>query len=299
MATLGAMRSRGAEIALALFVCGCDFRVPSIDESPRDQSLTEDLSSIVGSDDAGAPDDLTVEPPDLSPPPPDLTAPPCVEVAESFAVDPTARWTLMGDASYDTAAHRLQVTSLGNDVSGSAFFTQALRTPSFDATFTFRINDGSGADGLAFVFAKAANAAALTPFGGHGQVNLGYGLGYLGMNGFAVELDTFNNLTNGDPNDNHVAFIRATDGAHLLVGTPAQPALHSDKERQAHVRFTGTRLLVEIDGGKVIEADLPSGATFTADDYYFGFTGASGGANDRHTVTNFKLIVGAPVKCFP
>ena len=296
------MRFGGAEIALALAVLvgGCDFQVPSLDEPAEDLSVAQDFTIRGGNlDDGGTPDDLTVAAPvpDLSAPPPDLVTPPCVVVTESFAADPAASWTLLGDATYDAVGKRLQVTSLGNNVAGSAFYSQPLRTEAFDASFTFRISDGQGADGMAFVFAKATNATALVPFG-NGQANLGYGLGYLGMKGFAVELDTFNNITNGDPNDNHVALMRASDGAHLLVGTPAQPPLHSSMERQAHVRFTGTHVLIEIDGVKIIEADLPSGSTFTTDEYYFGFTGSSGGWTDRHSITNFKLTVGAPGTCF-
>src|SRR4051812_40166024 len=36
---------------------------------------------------------------------------PCTVVSERFDVDPSTRWTLLGDASYDTTNQRLQLTS--------------------------------------------------------------------------------------------------------------------------------------------------------------------------------------------
>src|SRR5262249_60462481 len=102
-------------------------------------------------------------------------------------------WRFLRDASYDTANNRLQLTSLNTEVAGSAFLTTPLATPAFDARFSFRIADGAGGDGMAFVFAKAARASDLVPFGNH-QPGRGFGLGYLGMHGFAVQLATFKNV---------------------------------------------------------------------------------------------------------
>ena len=126
----------------------------------------------------------------------------------------------MGNASVDVSVGGLELTSLGHDVAGSAFYDDALPAGAFDATFNFRIADGSGADGLAFVVAEAASASALTLFG-NGAVNAGYDVGYLGMDGFAIEIDNFMNVGNGDPNANHVSLVRTSDGTCLVSGTPA------------------------------------------------------------------------------
>jgi hypothetical protein len=228
---------------------------------------------------------------------PDDLMSPCVHVTESFAADPTARWTLQGNATYDANNQRLQLTSPDNNAAGSAFYNEPLYTVAFDVRFNFRINDGGGADGMAFVLAHSGSTAGLGPFG-NGVANTGYGLGYYGMDGFAVELDTFQNIGNGDPDNNHVGFMRTADGTHLLTGTPPTPALHSSTVRLAHVRFTGTHITVEIDGTKTIDADLPALTNFNPGSFYFGLTGASGGITDRHTVTNFDLTVGPANICF-
>jgi lectin family protein len=223
----------------------------------------------------------------------------CVHVTDSFDIDPSGRWALAGSASYDATSQALQLTPPVFNQSGSAFWTTALYTPAFDVRFRFRIADGSGGDGMAFVWARAANVGALVPFGNN-MPNNGYGLGYLKMNGWAVELDTYANPTIGDPDDNHVALMLTTDGTHLLTGSPPSPPLKSSAtSRSAHIRFTPEHVVVEIDGVRVIDAAVPAAAGFTADSYWFGFTGASGGATNRHTIDDLTLIVGPSALCLP
>jgi hypothetical protein len=245
-----------------------------------------------------APDSQALPPPgdQALPPPADLGASPvdlmspCIRVSESFASDPAAHWTLMGDTSIDPPEGGLLLTSLGFNVAGSAFYDVALPASSFDARFTFRIGDGSGADGLAFVVAEASSVDALSPYG-NGVLNAGYGLGYLGMAGFAIELDTFMNIGNGDPDGNHVSLVRTSDGAHLLSGTPVK-SLRSSTSRRAHIRLAGSHLTVEIDGDKTIDDDLPSGFAVPSGARYFGFTAASSVLDDHHSVSDLTLIVG-------
>jgi hypothetical protein len=278
---------------LPLSAAGCQFR-----PNPLYSPATPDLAPATA---PASPDDLA------SPPTTDLGAAdaapasdllsPCIRVTEPFAADASARWTVMGDASLDAPPGGLQLTSLGYNVAGSAFYDSALPSAAFDATFKFRAADGSGADGLAFVVAKAASPSALTPFG-DGVVNAGYGLGYLGMDGFAVEIDTFMDLGNGDPNGNHVSLVRTSDGTHVLNGTPANLLLRSTSARTAHVRFTGTHLTVDIDGARTIDADLPSGFARPTGSVFYGFTSASSALNDRHAVSDLSLTVGAAGVCF-
>ncbi len=221
---------------------------------------------------------------------------PCTHLSEPFSADAAKRWTLMGDATVDVSVGGLQLTSLGFNVAGSAFYDTPLREGAFDASFHFRVADGSGADGLAFVVARAASPGALPPYG-NGGVNAGYGLGYLGMDGFAVEIDTFMNVGNGDPNANHVALVHTSDGAHLLTGTPTSP-LRSTTARVAHIRMTATHLLVEIDGVAIIDGDLPTGFAPPTGDVYFGFTAAASALNDHHAVSDLTLDVGPAGVCF-
>jgi hypothetical protein len=284
------MRTAGLGVAVCGLVVGCNFEVGGL--SQANHVLSPDLG--VG--------DLAAPPPpsslaDLASLP-DLELPPaCTRVSETFDVDPSPRWALAGDASFDASAHVLQLTTTNIDVAGSAFFATAIFTPAFDVRFDFRIGDGTGADGMAFVFAKADSAAKLGPYG-NGQLNSGWGLGYLNMDGFALELDTFKNSGNSDPDNNHVALMLASTGTHLLTASPPAPPLHASPSRSAHMRWTASHILVEIDGVKVLDEDLPPSIVFTPDQYWFGFTGAGGGFTDRHTVRDFNLVVGPAGVCF-
>ena len=265
---------------------GCQFR-----PNPLYLPPTSDLAPTAAT--PPAPDDLS------SPPATDLGAPgndllsPCTHVSASFAAASVPDWSLMGDASLDAGG--LQLTSLGFNVAGSAFYGAAIASDAFDATFTFRISDGTGADGIAFVVARAASAGALAPFG-NGALNEGYGLGYLGMDGFAIELDTFMDVGNGDPNGNHVALVRTSDGAHLLAGTPGS-LLRSSTAQSAHVRLTRTHVLVEIDGGKALDADLPGAFAMPSGPVFYGFTAASSSFTDRHAISDLSLVVGPAAIC--
>jgi hypothetical protein len=278
-------------VAVAVYVAsmaaGCQFR-----PNPLFSPATADLAPIAPP--PLPPDDLASPPTmDLGSPATDLASP-CTHVSASFANDPSSRWSIMGDATVDAGG--LQLTSLGYNVAGSAFYDVAIPSDAFDATFTFRMGDGSGADGLAFVVARATAASALAPYG-NGAFNEGYGLGYLGMDGLAVELDTFMDVGNGDPNGNHVALVRTSDGAHLLFGTPGS-LLRSTASRTAHVRVTSTHVTVEVDGDRTLDADLPSGLAIPAGPVFFGFTSASSALNDHHGVRDLTLIVGPAATCF-
>jgi hypothetical protein len=275
--------------ALLFFAAGCRFGVRAVETSSPtavDMAMPpvepSDGSVAALADLAGAPD--------LAPPP-DMASP-CTTVTEDFMADAGTSWVLAGNAALDGKA--LQLTTTDNNVAGSAFYDRSFFTSGFDASFKFRINDGSGADGVAFVFAKAASAAALGVYG-NGEMNTAWGLGYYGMNGYAIELDTFKNTGNGDPDGNHVGFMLTSNGTHVLTGSPTQ-SLRSSGVRSAHIRFTASHVHVDVDGAAVLDGDLPASVTFAPDNYWFGFTGASGGLTDHHQISGLTLVVG-PDSC--
>jgi hypothetical protein len=273
---------------------GCTFNVRAADPSSTiivvDMAMS-DLASPSSSDLASpSPSDLAVLP--------DLANPACTHIDESFLSDPSARWAFDGAAVYDANAKALQINpALAVGSAGSAFFRTKTHMPAVDARFTFYMGDGSGADGMALVFAKADDVTDLVPFG-DGERDDGFGLGYLGMNGFALELDTFKNLNNADPNDNHVALVVTASGTHFLSGSPSGAKLGNGTQRKAHLRFDGKHALVEIDDKIVIDSDFPSTIVFKPDDYFIGFTAAGGGLPDRHRVHALSIVIGPADVCF-
>jgi hypothetical protein len=215
---------------------------------------------------------------------PDLAAANCMHIDQTFATAPT-NWTLKGSASYDTINHRLEITPPANHSSGTAFYNTPITTSAFDIQFKYYIGDGTGADGVAFVLGEAASVSQLGPSAAAGPT-----LGYQGITGYAVEFDTYQN--SNDPSANHVAWMQAFDGTHLVVGEPSVP-LNCNCERQADIRVTGSHLTVTVDGTKVIDgaSTLPNGT------YFFGFSGACGLINNRHTVRDVHITLGAVGPC--
>jgi hypothetical protein len=303
-ARLLAMALRIACVWAALVCGGCKFDVGSAIGPPP-----------TGSDDLALPD-LAMNPP--PPPPadlaqpmigddlaeiadlanPDLANPACTRIEEELRSDPSERWAFNGSARYDAAAKAIELNpALAIGSAGSAFFRTKLHMVAVDARFTFYMGDGTGADGLALVFAKAGRVDDLVPFG-DGIMDDGYGIGYVGMNGFAMELDTHKNDNNGDPNDNHVGMMVTASGTHFLTGTPSGAKLRNGMVRKAHMRFDGKHVLVEIDDKKVIDADFPPNIIFNPDDYFIGFTASGGGLPDRHRVHSLSIVVGPPDVCF-
>src|SRR5947209_4121233 len=141
-------------------------------------------------------------------------------------------------------------------LAADASIARSIALPTSSALAATSIVDMTVPAAIAWQLARTPSTPGLAPFG-NGQPNTGYGLGYFGMDGIAVELDTFQNGGNGDPDNNHVALMRTSDGTHLLTGTPPAPPLHSSSGRTAHIRFTGAHVTVEIDNMKTIDADVP------------------------------------------
>ena len=179
---------------------------------------------------------------------------------------------------------------------------------SFETTFKFQITAPGGlapggADGLALVIQSTSNTAT-------GQ--LGGGIGYPGLtNALAIELDTWQNNENNDPNGNHVAVqscgtaaITAvhntnTSGSGCTWGSPVTPSINF-KDGQVHtvrVTYVPGALSVYFDGAAT--PAITSAITLTnvkgnsildsQGRAWIGFTGATGGAWERHDILTWNF----------
>jgi hypothetical protein len=220
---------------------------------------------------------------------------PCTTVDEPFTSDPSPRWHLTGSTAWDARRGALELNPLTMNTIGGAFYDQPLYTEGFEATFNLRIADGpsndaglGGGDGFAFVLVQAPSVGAIDQ-----SKSGGGGIGFVGLNGFAIEFDTYQNM--GDPFPEYIGLTRASDGTHLAAA--ATPTLRSAIGHVAHVRFTGGHVTLWLDHEPLVDSDVMSG--FVPGNYFFGFTSASGGAIDRHTVSGLVLTVGKPADCLP
>ena len=183
-----------------------------------------------------------------------------------------AGWTLNGSAVFDGSS--LALTKVGQlNASGSAFPQTALSTSGLHATFTTTIGGGGGADGESFAMLDATQTTS-SSIGAPGG-----GLGFLGLPGVAVTLDTWQNP--GDPSNNFVGIVSepANGVPTTLASSSSIPNLRSGSHTLDIVASSG-RLTVSIDGTQILDTavSLPSSVRV-------GFTGGSGGADDNHLIT--------------
>ena len=203
----------------------------------------------------------------------------------SFSIpDPTAGgWQLNGSAAL--TATELVLTPATSNKSGSAFWPKVVDSRNLTIEFEASIGGGSGADGLTMTIGDSGRGATPTSRGTEGG-----GLGFSGIPGLAVALDEYKNSVN--PSNN---FVGLTDGPtssttpdllHWLatanLALPLQNATHRVK-----VVTTSTTITVFVDSNQMLSqtVTLPTNA-------YLGFTGGTGGLNNRHAIS--KLSVSSP-----
>ena len=200
-------------------------------------------------------------------------------VASILAAPPTG-WTLNGLASM-VGSTMLQLTPATGSGAGSAFANQSVSTSSkVTVSFTASIDSGTGADGMCLVLADAA----LSP-----PTALGYGgggLGYSGIPGTCVGLQTFQGPTS--PSNNFVG-VGSTGTLDSVVWTTANPNIASLRATPHDfvVTIAAGVLTVFMDGVQVLTTVIVAPPQFR-----IGFSASNGALTDRHAVSNVNVTVG-------
>ncbi len=196
--------------------------------------------------------------------------------------DPSAGgWQLNGNSLLEGTS--LVLTKASGNQAGSAFWPTAVNPLNLSIEFTISIGGGSGADGLALVFADPGKGAKPTSLGEHGG-----GLGFAGIPGIAVAFDTFKNSVN--PSNNFVGISDGRgSGAGLLhwLGTYTPTSSLRSGTHRVKVSTAGGAIAIYLDGTKLgsLAVTLPSSA-------YIGFSGGTGGLTDRHAVSQLSVAAG-------
>jgi hypothetical protein len=187
--------------------------------------------------------------------------------------------SLNGSASqvwYGTDGY-LELTTTGTNQAGTAFFIAPIPGDRFCASFDVWIGGGSGGDGLSFAFLEESDPTLVGDWG--------EGLGVSGLNGFAVELDTYLNSGRGDPDGNHVAVVDAWPMTHLLLDASV-PTLDSSSNHLVDVCYDQGLIDVEVDGAAVLSV---SSALYQPAEWLVGVTAGTGSNTDYHVVDDLYL----------
>ncbi len=178
-------------------------------------------------------------------------------------------WAINGNTS--VVGSSLQLTQAGQQLAGSAWYPGARPTAHLDATFTLTIGGGTGADGATFAILGSTTTTSLGPPGS--------GLGFAGLPGVAVCFVTYPERNVSSSN-----FVGVLVGSSFAATSTTVPALRTGSHRVEVYTAANGHLEVEIDGTRYIDATvtLPASAVF-------GFTAATGGGTDVHTVSDIDI----------
>jgi hypothetical protein len=189
-------------------------------------------------------------------------------------------WVFNGSAA--VSGQSLVLNPAVSSTVGSAVYSTPLPSDGMSATFTATIGGGTGADGMTFAMldASAASPRSIGPAGG--------ALGFYGLPGVAVVLDTYQNGT--DPSANFIGI--ATGGTTTGIATFAATTSNiPDLRTGSHVvgvQVSGGQMAVSLDGVPKLSAAVTLPASVLP-----AFTGSSGGRYDQHAVSNVSITSGA------
>ena len=195
----------------------------------------------------------------------------------------TTGWTLNGDATTTTNGVILTPVQTNPWADGSTFYDTPIPTADLTATFDATLNQGTGADGLTITLADPTQGATPTALGTDGG-----GLGYSGIPGIAIALDTYQN--GADPSANFIGISTGPssqpDNLTWLATNTDIPDLRAGTNHITVTTHNGI-LTVTLNGTQVLSQTitLPTNALI-------GFTAASGGLTDQHTITNTNITYG-------
>ena len=206
-----------------------------------------------------------------------------VSVPSAAAAAPTgAGWTRYGSATL--TGTDLVLTPATATQAGTSFLDAPVPTAGLRASFTAQIGGGTGADGLTFALIDPAKAgtARLGRSGG--------ALAYAPLPGVAVALDTYQN--GSDPAANFVGVATGATGpnADNLTWAATSTAVAPLRTGTHTVDIwitTARHVLVAVDGVRRIDVALPAGTL--PDTAAIGFTAATGGQTDAHTVRSVQI----------
>ncbi|MCU1461618.1 MAG: legume lectin beta domain protein [Acidimicrobiales bacterium] len=193
----------------------------------------------------------------------------------SIVPDPTAGgWQLNGAASI--VGTQLQLTPAVNNVTGTGFWPTSVASSTLTVGFDATIDTGSGADGMTLALIDPALTAKFIGSGSNG-------MGYSGATGVAIALDTFANA--GDPNGNFIGIAQTGDnlGLHYLATATNVPGLQNATHHLT-VTINAGQISVSIDAAQVLTATIT-----LPPQVLVGFTGATGGLNNRYAASHLYV----------
>jgi len=198
----------------------------------------------------------------------------------------TTGWNLTGAAAIgdtggdpDNSPNEVILTNNVNGSSGGVFYSQPIDLATcyqWNVDFYFRINDGSGADGIAFCFLDVPPTGFVS--GG------GVGIPQT-ANGIKVVFDTYDNGCGANPEIqiyNGVGYGECSPGIVKVNNSGGNlNFIRSNAYNRAIINYNSGVITVSVNGTQWLTTNYT--VSFVG---YMGFTASTGGSNDRHSIKN-------------
>jgi hypothetical protein len=184
-------------------------------------------------------------------------------------------WHFEGSSRWDSTNEWVELTTPSQNQSGTAFQTgSTVSADNVSIDFRFYVSGGDGADGMSVT---ALDTSRMTSFVGLS----GGGLGYAGLPGWSIEVDTWYNAEYGDPTEADHVSIHFDGEPFGPAVWAALPEMEDGAWHDMSITVLAPHVIVKVDGVVYVDTDLDG---FTAFPAYVGFTAATG------SVTNYHLI---------
>ena len=198
----------------------------------------------------------------------------------------TTGWNLTGAAAIgdtggdpDANPDELILTNNVGTSSGGAFYSQPIDLSTcyqWNVDFYFRINDGNGADGIAFCFLDVPPTGFVS--GG------GVGIPQT-ANGIKVVFDTYDNGCGANPEIqiyNGIGYNECAAGIVKVNNSGGNlNFIRSNNYNHAIINYNSGVITVSVNGTQYLSTNYT--VSFVG---YMGFTASTGGSNDRHSIKN-------------
>jgi hypothetical protein len=229
--------------------------------------------------------------------------PATVTLNDSFSVPVNPHWITFGAADINqTLLGWARLTDDLSNQAGGVFWNTTKSNYTFDhfemeATVLIKPIKNSGADGMAFVWVPES----ATDGGAPGVGSIANGFGLLGLGGYGVALDTFqNDLT--EPAPPFTAVVDGKTNVHLIRNTKPLSPSYLVNDGKPHTLSVRLEDFIAADGGKLpvpgVVTVMIDGAVFI--DHFvipgyvpfagkWGFTAGTGGLSEQHFVQNVTM----------
>lgn len=209
------------------------------------------------------------------------------QLAGSLLAPINSHWVTGGAATVESGWAKL--TPDATNAAGGLWWNASYVFDSFDMTAIFWIqNKADGADGMTFSWVPTG-----TPVNSVGAAGAGYGV--IGLYGWSVVIDTYQNADIGEPAAPFLAVQNNVTGQHVLRRTI--PNVRDAANHQLRVKLAASKLSVWIDGvNYVFDQPLPAYVAYAG---RWGFTAGTGGLSSSHYVQNVVMTFPEGQGCVP